>query len=129
VDPKFRVLRVIVAGSRSFYNYELLKQKLDYYFQGNPNIIIVSGTARGADQLGERYAKERSYYIAQYRPDWSIGNQAGYLRNADMSRNADALVAFHDGISRGTGHMIDLAKKQNLMTRIVNFKELQDDYC
>lgn len=88
---------------------------------------IVSGGARGADSLGEFYAEERGYLIKQFIPDWEIGKQAGYLRNLEMAKYADALVAFHDGKSKGTQHMIDLAKKENLLVRVVNYKKEKDD--
>ena len=40
------------------------------------------------------------------------GKKAGYLRNVDMAEYADALVAFWDGKSKGTGHMIDIVLKR-----------------
>lgn len=115
--------RVIVAGSRDFTDYELLKRKLDVILANKSpkDITIVSGTARGADQLGERYATERGYNIARFPADWdTFGKSAGHRRNAQMADNADALIAFWDGKSRGTGGMIDIAKKRDLLIRIVS---------
>ena len=48
------MFHVIVAGSRTFADYELLKQTLDHLLQNKTDVEIVSGGARGADQLGER---------------------------------------------------------------------------
>lgn len=107
------IFRVIVAGSRDFTDYDLLKSKLDFLLKNRNNIIIVSGTAKGADKLGEQYAKERGYKIAEYPADWSLGKKAGYLRNKQMAENADAAVIFWDGESPGSKHMIDLAKEKN----------------
>lgn len=114
--------RVIVAGSRGFNNYGLLCEKLDRLLSRQGNVVIVSGTARGADLLGERYAEERGYVINRFPADWdTYGKRAGYLRNKEMAENADGLVAFWDGKSRGTKHMIELAEKGRLKVRVVSF--------
>ena len=52
-----KIFKVIVAGSRGFNNYELLESKLTNILKGkHPNIEIVSGIAKDADKLGERFA-------------------------------------------------------------------------
>ncbi len=117
-------MRVVIAGSRDFDNYELLKQKMDKILSkriaNNEEIIIISGTAKGADKLGERYAKERGFKIERYPADWNkFGKRAGYLRNEQMAKVADACVCFWDGQSKGTKHMIDLANKYNLAIRTI----------
>ena len=61
--------RVIVAGGRDFFDYNLLKEKLEILLLNKENVIIVSGLAKGADTLAVRYAKEHkllvSYFPAQ----------------------------------------------------------------
>lgn len=85
-------------------------------------ISIVCGTARGADRLGEKYAKENGFHVAYFPADWERhGKAAGYIRNREMAQNADALVAFWDGESRGTKSMIDLAKEYDLAVRVLKF--------
>lgn len=115
--------RVIIAGTRDFSDYELLRQKCDAILSAkreDSNIIVVSGTARGADRLGERYARERGYEIRRFPADWdNDGNAAGPIRNAKMAANADALIAFWDGKSRGTRSMIDIAKEKGLAVRVI----------
>ncbi len=117
--------KVIVAGGREFNDYGLLCQTCDRMLsqkQRTHSIVIVSGTARGADTLGERYAQERGYSIEQYPADWEhAGKAAGFIRNAQMASVADALIAFWDGQSRGTAHMIELARKHELQVRVVPF--------
>ena len=117
------MFRVIIAGGRDFNDYQLLEQKMDTFLSNiSEGITIVCGLARGADTLGERYAKERGYPINYYPANWSTyGKTAGYLRNEQMALNADALVAFWDGHSKGTQHMIHLAQTHNLKTRIVRY--------
>ena len=114
------MFKVIVAGSRDFNDYKLLKEKLDVVLSNKVEIEIVSGGARGADKLGEVYAKERNLSCKVFPADWDAhGKSAGYKRNAEMAEYADALVAFWDGKSKGTGHMIDLAEKKRIQIRVV----------
>lgn len=112
-------MRTIVAGSRDFSDYKLLKGILLCY----PDITtIVSGRARGADSLGERFALEQGIPIDLYPADWKkYGKSAGYRRNIEMAKNADRLVAFWDGESRGTKHMIDISEKEELEVYIINY--------
>ena len=117
------MFKVIIAGGRDFSNYELLKTKLDKILSNiNQPIQIVSGTANGADTLGERYAKERNYQIKQFPANWNTyGKRAGYLRNEQMAKYADACVCFWDYQSKGTKHMIELSKEYNLKLRVVKY--------
>ena len=118
------VMRVIIAGSRTFSDYNLLEERLNFFFskKAREQITIISGTANGADKLGERYANENNISIERYPADWDqYGKSAGYKRNLQMANNADALVAFWDGVSKGTNHMINIAKNKNLKVRIVTY--------
>lgn len=114
--------KVIIAGGRNFNDYEILRQFCDTILSTHTNIEIVSGTANGADKLGERYAEEYGYSISKFPADWNrYGKKAGYLRNAQMAEYADVLIAFWDGKSKGTKHMIDLAHRSNLKVYISYF--------
>ena len=115
-------MKIIIAGSRTFNNYELLCQNCDKALSLQTEIEIVSGTANGADKLGERYANEKGYKIKQFPADWEkYGKSAGYKRNEEMAKYADALIAFWDGKSKGAKHMIDLAKLYKLKIKVVIF--------
>lgn len=118
--------KIIIAGGRSFNNYELLKEKCDHYLSkaimNKDNIIIVSGTANGADKLGEKYAQEKGFAIERHPAKWKeLGKKAGYVRNKEMAEVSHALIAFWDNKSRGTKHMIDLAKERKLHVRVVSY--------
>lgn len=116
-------MKVIIAGGRNFNDYPQLCQICDKALSLQKEIEIVSGTANGADKLGEKYANEKGYPIKQFRPDWDgLGKSAGFKRNEDMAKYADALIAFWDGSSKGTKHMIDLAKKHGLKIKVINYK-------
>ena len=125
-------LRIIIAGSRDFNDYELLKKSVIEIITKKtmlPDLTrIVSGGARGADTLGERFANEMGLEISRFIPDWDgLGKRAGYVRNAEMAKfaveddNDGMLIAFWDGQSRGTKHMIDLAKRYGLEVHVVSF--------
>jgi hypothetical protein len=116
------MFKVIIAGGRDFNDYELLCKKCDHMLSEQSDIEIVSGKARGADSLGERYAKERGYNVKEFPAQWDMfGKSAGYRRNAEMADYADALIAFWDGESKGTNHMINLAKEKNIKIKVVNY--------
>lgn len=117
------MFRVIIAGSRTFTDYSYLKASMDYLLKDHDDeIIVVCGKARGADTLGEQYAKERGYEVHYFPADWdSYGKAAGFIRNEEMAKNADALVAFWDGKSKGTKNMIDLARQYGLQVRVMKY--------
>ena len=115
-------MKVIIAGSRNFNDYSSLKNKLDIILKNQKEVTIVSGTARGADRLGERYAEENHHKLEKYPAMWDIyGKKAGYMRNEEMAKSSDACVVFWDGKSKGTKHMIDIAKNFKLGLRIIKF--------
>lgn len=111
--------KVIIAGSRHFCthdDYLHLQTEMDQLILtlGLPD-EIVSGGAKGADSLGERYATENQIAITRFVPDWDkLGKRAGFARNVDMGNYADTVVAFWDGQSRGTRHMIEFAIRKGL---------------
>lgn len=83
---------------------------------------IVSGGAKGADELGERYAKERRFIVKRFEANWDRdGNAAGPIRNKAMAEYAEALIAFWDGKSKGTKNMIEQATTLGLKVRIIKY--------
>ena len=124
------MFRVIIAGSRQFNDYEFLAKTVDYYLSGKEasEIVIISGHAKGADSLGEKYAMERGYKVELYPADWDIhGKAAGFIRNTKMAEVANALIAFRVVGYRcnGTNHMIGEASKKGLLVRIIDYDKKQ----
>jgi len=115
--------RVVVAGSRTFNNFALMREKMDNILsQLEGSITIISGTAKGADTLGEKYAKSRGYRVVRFPADWERhGRRAGPLRNQEMADNATHVVVFWDGESGGSKNMIDEARKRGLPLRVVRY--------
>jgi len=118
-------MRTIIAGSRDFNDYALLKrivEGVDWDIT-----LVVSGTARGADKLGEQWAEETKTDLVRFPADWDKhGKRAGHIRNEDMAKNADACIVFWDGKSRGTANMISLAKRYKLQLKIVKYNDFKD---
>lgn len=109
-----------VIGSRSFNDYDLLKSELDKY----KITKIVSGGAKGADSLAEKYALENNIPVEIHKPDWSLGRGAGIIRNKTIVEHSDVLVAFWDGESKGTLSSIKHGEKHAKPTIIVRYNSL-----
>jgi hypothetical protein len=106
-------MRTIIAGSRDITNYDVLLQAITKC--GWVPTVVISGTARGADKLGEYFAAEFGLPCEKYPADWDkFGKSAGYKRNEQMAEVAEAVIALWDGESHGTKHMIDIATKKGL---------------
>ncbi len=117
-------MKTIIAGGR---DYSLTKE--DYArLDALPITEVVCGGARGADQGGLDWAVARRIPLAMFPADWDAhGKSAGAIRNTQMAEYAEALVAFWDGKSRGTEHMIKVATKKGLKVDVVRYnKERQD---
>ena len=76
--------KVIIAGSRGFSNYKLLRESCNKYLREKRktcNIIVISGGARGADALGEKYAQDEGFDLEIYKADWKkLGKSASFRR-------------------------------------------------
>jgi len=115
-------VKVIIAGSRGFSDFQLLYAKCEEILANSTEVEIVSGTAKGADKMGEHYASIRGFVVKQFPADWDAhGKSAGYLRNKDMAEYSDMLISFWDGESKGTQHMINLAKERNLIVHVIKY--------
>lgn len=105
---------LIIAGSRSLSPTPArislaLKaaQASDPRFQ-EPISEVVSGCARGADKAGEQWAAAQAppIPVRRFPADWrKHGMRAGYVRNEEMAKYADAALVFYDGRSKGAEHM------------------------
>jgi len=124
LNSKSENRNIIIAGTRKFNDYDLLVREVDKYIDDNniKNVTIYTGDARGADKLGNKYAKQKKYELVKFPADWDkYGMSAGYIRNAEMSKDATDLVAFWDGKSKGTKNMIDIAKKKKIKVKVVRY--------
>ncbi len=115
-------MKLIVAGSRTIQDREIIFKFLDSL---KSNITeIVSGLAKGPDLIGKEWAEENNIPVKEFPADWcGLGKKAGPIRNCQMGDYADGLVAFWDGKSNGTKHMIEYAKKKKIPIKIIELKE------
>ena len=135
------MFKVIIAGSRDFDNYRMLKKKVDSILSNiEGDVEIVSGTAKGADELGEKYARINKIPVKQFpapwediegKPEWQIGERkdgkkywkgAGHFRNEEMAKYADAAILFSVNGSPGTANMYHCAISYGLKVRMIKVK-------
>lgn len=119
-------IKVVIGGTRTFNDYELLCCFADKCLlnQKDKDITIISGGCRGTDKLGERYAKDRGYNLEVFNADWDrYGKKAGVLRNEEMVKNADYVIAFWDGVSPGTFNLLSLAKRYGKPFRLKRYQD------
>jgi len=123
-------LKVIIAGGRDFTDVQFgLNEFLIFSNEitqeiglVEPFARVISGGARGADLVGERIASMCHLPVDRFIPNWdTLGKRAGFVRNAEMADHADALLAFWDNKSKGTAHMIKIARQKGLIVKVVMY--------
>lgn len=120
------IKRVVIAGCRDYNDYYSAKAFLDKELaeiKKDNEIIILSGACQGADLLGERYAYENNYEVERFPAQWDLfGKNAGPIRNRLMANKADLVICFWDGVSRGTGGMIEYAESIGKKVKVMMIK-------
>ena len=125
-------MKLAIIGSRTFDDEYLLDSTLRRYWgpdqveggsdEGPYIDEIVSGGAKGADQLGAQWAKKNDVKLIEFIPDWDkYVKRAGFLRNEDIIKASTFVLAFWSGVSKGTGHSLSIAKRLKKPTLIVYF--------
>jgi hypothetical protein len=119
---KDKEYKVGIVGSRTFYNYDLLKNTMDKLSSLLKISHVVSGGANGADKLGEQWAKENNIPTIIYEPEWNkYGKRAGFLRNKQIIEESNCVIAFWDSVSKGTLSSINLTKEYGKPIKIIYF--------
>lgn len=119
-----------VVGSRSFRDYELLSQWIDFaaHYVLLTTVEIVSGGARGADRLARKWAEDNGVTYKEYPAEWDhYGKRAGMVRNLEIVARADTVLAFWDGKSTGTKDTINKAVRAKKPVIIVPFGGRHED--
>lgn len=126
--PKLEDLpHVLVGGTRTFADYELLCSKLDAYTAELERLVVVTGAAKGADTLAEKWAADRRHHVMRFHADWAAhGKKAGPIRNAEMAayvagRDDRWAVFFWDGTSPGTRDCVTRCKAAGIPTKVVRY--------
>lgn len=106
-------MRVAIVGSRG-----LSVTNLEKYL---PNGVteIVSGGAKGIDTCAREYAVSNGIKLTEFLPEYEkYGRSAPLKRNITIIENADLVLAFWDGTSRGTKFVIDNCKSRGIPVKI-----------
>lgn len=119
-------MKTIIAGGRDIDDPKLLRRALKLC--GWKPTVVLCGKATGVDTLGEEWALKRGIPVLPFPAKWKVNGVydrgAGYKRNTEMSKHAEALLAIWDGVSTGTKHMIGEAKKRGLRVYVYNIGDL-----
>ena len=107
-------MKVAVIGSRGLYVPDLEK-----YLPAEVTEII-SGGARGVDTSAREYALSHGIKLTEFLPEYpKYGRSAPLKRNITIIENADLVLAFWDGSSRGTKFVIDNCKRRSIPIQII----------
>jgi hypothetical protein len=118
--------KIAVVGFRNFTDYELLKKTLDDSY--DKPWILISGGAKGADTLAEQYADEKGYEKIIHLPDKKkYGRGAYHRRNQLIVDDADEMISFLLGESKGTKHSLELAKRKGIPVTIIKVLEKESN--
>lgn len=113
-------MKLLICGGRDFNNKLLFEKSIDGLI--NTGDIIISGGAKGADALAEIYAKHNNLETKIFLPKYNLwGKIAPLIRNSEMIKECDQVLAFWDGKSRGTKYTIDNANKNNKKVDIIYY--------
>ena len=105
-----------ITGGRAYAYPEIVWATLDEY--DKTNLFLVLGDANGVDTQAKSWAERYKVPHKVHRADWeTFGKAAGPLRNGEMIKEADALLAFPGG--RGTENCTNQAIQKGIPVRRV----------
>ena len=116
------IIKVIVGGTRTFADYPRLKRILDKYLLPlkSKGLMVLHGNCEGPDKLAEKWCIEHLIPFQRHPADWkNQGNTAGPIRNTEMVKVADRIIAFWDGESSGTKDILFKAKRKGLKCKVI----------
>lgn len=116
-------MKLAVIGSRTFIDFEKMKSAIETFEKEYGNISeIVSGGAKGTDTLAERFAAERDdIKLTIFHSQWHRYKAgAGKMRNSQIAEHCEMLLAFWDGVSRGTKDTITKVNKMGKRVVIID---------
>lgn len=119
-------MKLCIIGSRTFDSSSILNNVLCDYFADRDGFFsfhtIISGGAKGADTEAARWAVQNKVKLVEYPADWAThGRAAGPIRNEQIIKDCDFVLAIWDGLSRGTANSLSIAKRLKKPTMIIYF--------
>jgi hypothetical protein len=124
--------RIVVAGSRTVVDYAFFRKRLMKYiesFKGQPIEFVTGRAPNGPDDMIYHFAKwDQEYPLKEFKANWDdLGKRAGFVRNSDMSKYGTHLFCLHDGDSKGTAHMLEVARNEQMAVKLFLVKEPQQN--
>ena len=117
--------RVIIAGSSSFFNCDLMKEKCCLYLENKlktHHVILLSGTSIGTTELIKRLSSRIKILVESNFAEWDrFGRSAAGISNIKMVERANVLIAFWDGMSTRTKQLIDMAIAKQIPVKIIRY--------
>ena len=113
-------MKVVVCGSRDGWNWRIRGAIYDRLHELPRASCVMHGGARGVDRLADEFARKLGFFVEEYPADWEqYGKRAGIMRNLKMlDQNPELVIAYWNGESRGTKHMIDAAREREIPVEI-----------
>lgn len=110
--------KLLVSGSRTITDRENVFLELEYMVDAvlsGEDVTILEGGAKGVDTLAREFAIEHNIPYEEHPADWEKnGRAAGYIRNAEMVKEADIALIIWDGKSKGTAHTMKMCEKRGV---------------
>ena len=113
-------MNLAIVGGRDFNDSALFAESVAPFM--DKITTVVSGGASGADTMAKSFANDNLIPYVVFLPDWTkYGRAAGPMRNRQIVDASDALLAFWDGVSKGTKSSINYAKKRGIPVTIIRY--------
>nr|WNL49880.1 hypothetical protein MarFTMF_364 [Marseillevirus sp.] len=110
-----------IVGGRDFSDKELFAREMRKIWKQQEFSAVVSGGAKGADKFAEMWARHKKVPLVVHRPEDPTKKRDYILRNEKIVDDCSFLVAFWDGISKGTKSTISFAEKKGVPCVIVKY--------
>lgn len=125
-------IKIIICGDRNWDSDKIIRNVIEDINSECDDLTIIHGGCKGIDTLAENICRELKIETMVFKADWKKGRCAGPIRNIEMlkmlSSSNDIVLGFHTDISnsKGTKHMLDIAKKKGMTTLLNNGEETMD---
>ena len=105
-------MKLAIIGSRTLKQSDVL-ELITKTLQGLHVSEIITGGANGVDSIAEHYARQNNIKCKIFYPVYAVhGKRAPLIRNNEIVKNCDILLAIWDGTSTGTAYTLGKAKRE-----------------
>ena len=116
-------MQVAIIGSRK--SYGLTAATMVTHIPKNCTRIYRGG-ATGIERVAREAAQRLNIPITEYLPNYArFGRRAPLVRNIEIIRRADLVLAFWDMASRGSAHAITTCLQRGIPVKVINLKQLK----